>query len=205
MNEVPGYREHVRRLLASATLVCGAEMDTLLEQVADGYAEVRNEHQRECVYCRAALGQLAVMWAPVAEAAAAPVPEPPELTAAVTSQLRPGAEDVWYLPTTGRGAVRIAAQTVTSVACDAARRVPAVQAVFGRATSDVAGPPADQSPAAPGATSAAVTVDLSVTTSGGRPTGEVARDVQQSATAALRKRLSMAAAVNVAVDQAAGM
>ena len=46
MSEAPGYRQAVRRLLTAATLVCGTEMDGLLERVADGYAASLNPHQR---------------------------------------------------------------------------------------------------------------------------------------------------------------
>jgi hypothetical protein len=41
-----------RRLLSAAALPCGADVDPLLEQVADRHAEL-DAHQRECVHCQA--------------------------------------------------------------------------------------------------------------------------------------------------------
>lgn len=207
MSEVPGRRDVVRRLLASATLVCGAEMDTLLEQVADGYAATPSEHQRECVYCQAALEQLTLMWAPIAEMVATSAPAPPELAAAVTGRLQTAVHDVWCLSVTDLGSVHIAARAVTAVASDAARRVSGVRAVFARSTrtSDAAQQSAfERGPARypPDVMEAAVAVDLAVTVSDSESVDEVARDVQQRVIAALRDRLGMrATAIKVAVDQ----
>jgi len=45
-------------LLNAGSLACGADVDTLLEQVADGHAGQLTRHQRDCVHCRAAIGEL---------------------------------------------------------------------------------------------------------------------------------------------------
>ena len=104
MSEPPSGRPAARRLLDTATLPCGAEVDLLLEQAADGRAASLEAHQRECVHCQAALRELAALWDPVTELAAAPVPAPPGLTASVMSQIRVLARDVWYtLQTTNLG------------------------------------------------------------------------------------------------------
>src|ERR1700728_310776 len=76
------------RLLDAVTLACGAEVDPLLEQVADGRAADLNAHQRDCVHCQAAIAEFAALWGAVAETAASQVTAPPGLTAAVMSQIR---------------------------------------------------------------------------------------------------------------------
>lgn len=40
-------------------LPCGANLDDLLEQVADGHAAELTVHQSRCVHCQAALTELA--------------------------------------------------------------------------------------------------------------------------------------------------
>ncbi len=46
-------------------LACGADVDELLEQAADGYAGQFTSHQRDCLYCQAALREFGRVWAPV--------------------------------------------------------------------------------------------------------------------------------------------
>ena len=75
-----------RLLLMSAVLACGAGVDLLLEQIADGRGADLDAHQRQCVHCQAAITEFTVIWEPVAELASTPVPAPPGLTAAVMSQ-----------------------------------------------------------------------------------------------------------------------
>lgn len=52
---------HVRQLLSGTTrrLACGAEVDGLLEQAADGHAGQLTDHQRHCLHCPAALQEFA--------------------------------------------------------------------------------------------------------------------------------------------------
>ena len=55
----PGQPIHDVSLLLSGAnqhLACGADIDELLEQAADGHAAQFTSHQRDCVYCQAALG-----------------------------------------------------------------------------------------------------------------------------------------------------
>lgn len=48
-------------------LPCGVRVDDLLAQVADGASTGDAAHQQACAHCRAALAELADLWAPVAE------------------------------------------------------------------------------------------------------------------------------------------
>ena len=94
VSEPPSGGSAVRQLLNAVTLPCGADVDALLEQVADGHAADLDTHQRDCVHCQAALAEFAALWAPVIDTAARPVPAPPGLTAAVMSQIRVLVRDV---------------------------------------------------------------------------------------------------------------
>ncbi len=98
-----------RLLLDAASLPCGADVDLLLEQAAQGHGAERDAHQRGCVHCQASLGEFTTVWSPVAELAAAPVTAPPGLVTAVMTQVRELVHDAWYtLEITEIGAVRIA-------------------------------------------------------------------------------------------------
>ena len=135
VNEPPAGGQPASHLLTAVTLPCGADVDPVLEQVADGHAADLDAHQQDCVHCQAAIAEFAALWAPVTEAAASPVPAPPGLTAAVMSQIRVLVRDVWYtLQTTNLGFIRIAARIVAALARDTARLVPGVRVALGRST-----------------------------------------------------------------------
>jgi uncharacterized alkaline shock family protein YloU len=209
LSEPPSGRPAARRLLDTATLPCGAEVDLLLEQVADGRAASLDAHQRECVHCQAALRELAALWDPVTELAATPVPAPPRLTASVMSQIRVLVRDVWYtLQTTNLGTIRIAARIVAALARDTARMVPGVRVALGRSTNSKLAGLAESATfqhrhphAAVGVLGRTAVVDLAVAVTYGTPVHEVAREVQQHVIATLRDHIGLqAVAVNVTVD-----
>jgi uncharacterized alkaline shock family protein YloU len=196
-------------LLRAGSLACGADIDTLLEQVADGHAGQLTGHQRDCVHCRAAMGELNALWSPVRELAAAPVPPPPGLATAVIGRIRRLARDVGYtLETTDGGAIRIAARIVAALARDSASRVPGVRLALGRTTHGTLSALAeDTTPAGHRARSAAgvlgrtAVVDLTIAVNYDRPVHHVARDIQRQVAAALRNDLGLrAATVNVIID-----
>ncbi|MGA8456816.1 MAG: hypothetical protein WB800_15535, partial [Streptosporangiaceae bacterium] len=119
MNDPPAPQQPAGHLLESATLPCGADVDVLLEQVADGRGAELDDHQQECVHCQAAIAELAALWQPVTELAGDPVPAPPGITATVMSQIQTLVRDVWYtLQTTDLGVIRIAARIVATMARD---------------------------------------------------------------------------------------
>jgi len=196
-------------LLDAVTLPCGAEVDPLLEQVADGPAADLDAHQRECVHCQAAIAEFTARWAPVAETAARPVPAPPGLTAAVMSQIRVLVRDVWYtLQTTDLGVIRIAARIVATLARDAARTIPGVRVALGRSTHGKVAALAERATfqhhhpyAAVGVLGRTAVVDLAVAVSYGEPVPEVARHIQRQVIATLRDEIGLqTVAVNVTVD-----
>jgi uncharacterized alkaline shock family protein YloU len=209
VDEPPAERQAIRILLNSATMPCGAEMDLLFEQVADGHAAELDDHQRDCVYCQAALGELSLLWAPVAERAASPVAAPPGLTAAVMNQIRQLVRDVWYtLQTTDLGVIRIAARIVATKARDAAHTVPGVRVALGRSTRTRLAALAEQATfkhrhphAAVGVLGRTAVVDLAVAVQYGEPVHEVAHNIQKQVIKALRENIGLQTVqVNVNVD-----
>ena len=119
---------------AATRLSCGADVDDLLEQVADGRPPTDPEHQAGCPYCRAALAELGALWAPVQQFATARVHAPAELVERVMRQVRTLTRDAWHGVLGGpRGVTRIAVWVIATVARRAALRVPAVLFATGRA------------------------------------------------------------------------
>ena len=207
VNEPPAGGQPASHLLTAVTLPCGADVDPVLEQVADGHAADLDAHQQDCVHCQAAIAEFAALWAPVAEAAASPVPAPPGLTAAVMSQIRVLVRDVWYtLQTTNLGFIRIAARIVAALARDTARLVPGVRVALSRSTHSkpaaLTGTVGRHHPrVAVGVLGRTAVVDLAVAVTYGDPVHEVARDIQHRVIATLRDQIGLqTVVVNVTID-----
>jgi uncharacterized alkaline shock family protein YloU len=209
VNEPPAGGQAASHLLTAVTLPCGADVDPVLEQVADGHAADLDAHQQDCVHCQAAITEFAALWAPVTETAASPVPPPPGLTAAVMSQIRVLVRDVWYtLQTTNLGFIRIAARIVAALARDTARLVPSVRVALGRSTHSKPAALDEQATvshhhprAAAGVLGRTAVVDLAVAVTYGEPLPEVARDIQQRVIATLRDQIGLqTVVVNVTID-----
>ena len=196
----PTEPDHERgHLLGAGRLTCGAEVDLLLEQVADGHAGQLTEHQRDCVHCRAALGELATLWSPVRDLAAAPVPVPPGLTASVISRIRRLVRGAGYtLQINEGGVIRIAVRVVAALARVSAGRVAGVRLALGRTDGSAVTAPAGPAPRGPdpirtaaGALGRTAVVDLAVAVSYDRPVRDVARDIQRHVSVALRRDLGL--------------
>ncbi|WP_375484373.1 Asp23/Gls24 family envelope stress response protein [uncultured Jatrophihabitans sp.] len=194
-------------------LACGAGVDDLLEQVAEGQAHRRSEHQNACAQCEAALTEFVALWAPVSTAVSAPVALPAGFTASVMSQVRRLAQDVWYtLELTEGGSIAIAARVVATLARDAARSVPGVRVALGRSTAAKAAQLVERATlghrhphAAVGVLGRTAVVDLALATRYGQPVQDVARAVQQRVTDELRKGIGLRnVTVNVTVDDILG-
>ena len=61
------------------SLVCGADTDALLAQVAEGRGDALDAHQARCPHCRAALAEYGRLWAPFDALAATEIAAPPGL------------------------------------------------------------------------------------------------------------------------------
>ena len=195
--------------LEATSLPCGAEVDLLLEQAADGRGADWDAHQQFCVHCQAALGEFTALWGPVAELAAAPVSAPPGLVAAVMSQVRRLVHDVWYtLEISEIGVVRIAARIVAALARDSARMIPGVQVALGRSIHGKVAALAEKATlghrhphAAVGVLGRTAVVDLAIAIGYGTAAHEVAREIQRQVTVTLREQIGLRdVTVNVTID-----
>lgn len=199
--------------LDGVSLACGADVDLLLEQAAQGRGADWDAHQQLCVHCQAALGEFTALWGPIAELAAASVTAPPGLVAAVMSQVRHLVHDVWYtLEISEIGAVRIAARIVAALARDSARMIPGVRVALGRSTQGTIAALTERATfghhhphAAVGVLGRTAVVDLAVAVTYQDPVHEVARDIQRQVTATLRDQIGLrSVTVNVTVDDILG-
>jgi uncharacterized alkaline shock family protein YloU len=195
--------------LGEISLPCGADVDLLLEQAAQGRGAERDAHQQLCVHCQAALGEFTALWGPVAELAAVPVSAPPGLVAAVMSQVRHLVHDIWYtLEITEVGVVRIAARIVAALARDSARTIPGVRVALGRSTQGKVAALAEKATfghrhphAAVGVLGRTAVVDLAVAIGYGDPAHQVAREIQRHVTSTLRDQVGLRdVTVNVTID-----
>jgi uncharacterized alkaline shock family protein YloU len=195
--------------LDAISLPCGADVDFLLEQAAQGRGADWDAHQQACAHCQAALGELTALWEPVAKAAAGPVSAPPGLVTAVMSQVRRLVHDIWYtLESTELGAVRIAARTVAALARDSARMIPGVRVALGRSIHGEVAAVAEKATfghrhphAAVGVLGRTAVVDLAVAVGYGDPAHQVAREIQGHVTATLRDQAGLRdVTVNVTID-----
>jgi uncharacterized alkaline shock family protein YloU len=200
-----------RRLLdsASSRLACGAEVDELLEQVADGEGDRLNEHQRGCPHCQAAIAEFTLLWAPVREYARRPVSVPLRLRNTVLTEVDRLVHDVWYtLQRTDTGTIRVAARVVAAIARDAAGRVPGVRVALGRSTeSRIARRVARATSghlhpdAAVGVLGRTAVIELALAVSYGEPVHEVAHQVQRRVIRELEENIGLqSVSVNVVVD-----
>ena len=202
--------DDIRQLLTGTTrhLACGADVDELLEQAADGHAGQLTGHQRHCLHCQAALKEFSRLWEPVRSLAAENVAVPATLKAAVADQIRKLIADVRYtLYFSDSGAIRIAARVVATIARDAARTVPGVRAAFGRSTHSTTASPAGKAtlrhhhPHAAGVLGRTAVVDLAIAAHYGTQLDAIAREVQQRAIAELRAKAGLHdVTVNVTID-----
>ncbi|MCD2188925.1 Asp23/Gls24 family envelope stress response protein [Actinomycetospora soli] len=120
-----------------ATLPCGRPTAPLVEQVAEGRADDLDAHQRQCPHCRAALGEYARLWAPVAAVTAERPKAPPSLVEAALRTVRGRGDDTEY----GRiespqGHTRVAARVVVALARHLAAQVPGVEVALGGLVAD---------------------------------------------------------------------
>jgi uncharacterized alkaline shock family protein YloU len=208
----PGQPIHrIRQLLDSTSgqLACGADIDELLEQAADGHAGPLTGHQLHCPHCQAALQEFSRVWEPVRRLAAEPVTVPAALKTAVASQIRKLVSDAWYtLHLADGGALRVAARVVATIAREAARRVPGVRVAFGRSTHSKLAELAEKATlrhrhphAAVGVLGRTAVIDLAIAVQYGQQIDAIASEVQHRAVAEVRAKIGLQdVTVNVTVD-----
>jgi uncharacterized alkaline shock family protein YloU len=175
---------------AEEVLPCGTPVDELLGQVAEGRPPRDAAHQQHCPHCRAALAELAELWAPVHELVAEDVRAPGELLEVVMARVRELSRNPWHAIVAGSaGHTRIAARVVGAVARLAAESVPHVALAHGRGRD---APPSDElahrvHTAAPGGDAGTdvgvagthVVVDVQITVDYGASIPEAARQIRE--------------------------
>lgn len=190
-------------------LACGADVDELLEQAADGHRRRLTGHQRDCPGCQAALAEFSRLWGPLQRLAAEPVAVPALLKAAVTRQIRKLVSDTWYtLHPSDTGALRVAAHVVARIARHAARTVPGVAVAFGRSTRGKNADLAERATlrhrhphAAVGVLGLTAVIDLAIAVQYGQQADEIAQAVQQRALAEVRAQAGLQdITVNITID-----
>ena len=193
----------------SRQLACGASVDEILEQVADGDGQQLTEHQQHCAHCQAAIRQFIEIWSPIRQLADEPVTVPQRLRASVMRQIDKFGHDVWYtLQLTQDGVVRVAARVIATIARDTARRVPGVRVALGRTTeSRIADIVARATRghahpnAAVGVLGRTAVIDLAVAVTYGEPVHELAREIQRRVITELEETVGLqTVAVNIIVD-----
>jgi uncharacterized alkaline shock family protein YloU len=123
----------VELLDAESTLPCGRDPEELLEQVAEHGAEARDEHQRGCLHCQAALAEFDRLWAPMRTVAADRPQAPPGVLDSVLSSIRGVSEDAEFARLDeGFGHTRISGRVVASIARHHAARVAGVRGALGK-------------------------------------------------------------------------
>jgi uncharacterized alkaline shock family protein YloU len=197
------------RLLQDAQLLCGADVDDLLEQAAAGRGDRLDEHQSHCLHCQAALREFTRIWAPVRAKAAETVSVPDALRAAVQHQIQKLVADVWYtLQITDGGQIRVAARVIANLARSAARSVPGVRVAFGRSSTSRIARLAERATlghlhphSAVGVLGRTAVIDLALAVQYGEPVDAIAREVQQRVITELQRNVGLKSiTVNVTVD-----
>lgn len=173
--------------VAEDRLPCGARVDELLDQVAEGRPPRDPAHQARCPHCRAALAHLTEVWAPVQDLAQEEVRAPADLLQTVMAGVRELARDGWSAVLDGTdGRTRIAARVVGAVARLAAESVPHVSQALGGGRVGAAG--------------ARVVVDVQVVVDHGAPIPAVAARVREQVVRHLAAQTGLTAtAVDVTV------
>jgi uncharacterized alkaline shock family protein YloU len=125
-------------------LPCGAAIDDLVSQVAEGDAAVRTQHQAGCPHCQAALAEYDQLFSPVRELAAEPVPVPGTILEEVLRRVRGSIPDSDYGVLPGPlGVTRIARRLVEVTARVVTEQVPGVYVALVRAEDGAADGSAD--------------------------------------------------------------
>lgn len=114
-------------------LACGRPVDDVLDQAAAGRADRRDDHQRSCLHCQAALAEYERLWSPLLELAAETVTAPDSVLETALSQIRTALADVDYgVLESPHGLTRISARVVVVAARESAQNVPGVRVALGK-------------------------------------------------------------------------
>lgn len=114
-------------------LACGRFADDVLDQVADGRGELRDDHQRRCPHCQAALAEYDRLWAPLRDLAAEHVTAPESIIDTALARIRGAVAHPDYgILESANGVTRISARVVVVTARESAQRVPGVRVALSK-------------------------------------------------------------------------
>jgi len=121
-------------------LRCGRSIEETLAQVAEGRGAERDEHQRGCLHCQAALAEYERLWSPVREAAAQRITAPDSVLESALRRIRGAVEHSDYgVLESPDGVTRIAARVVVVAARESARGVPGVRVALSKQVTATTG------------------------------------------------------------------
>lgn len=136
MTERPGDSpadSAVDLLETESALPCGRDPQDLLDQVTEHGPDARDEHQRGCLHCQAALAEFDRLWAPMRSVAADRPQAPPGVLDEVLSSIRGVTEDPEFARLEeGYGHTRISGRVVAAIARHHAARVAGVRGALGK-------------------------------------------------------------------------
>lgn len=165
-------------------LVCGRSLDELLEQVSAGHGDRLDAHQRECVHCRAALGEYDRLWSPLRELAAEHVSAPEGRIEAALARVRGAIEDPDHaVLRSPHGVTRIAARVVVAAARHSAESVPGVRVALSR---NLTGHPTDSEVTA-GVAGSSTAIEITLAADHGRPLHQLGDEVRRAVVARVRR------------------
>ncbi|MEV0051033.1 Asp23/Gls24 family envelope stress response protein [Saccharopolyspora shandongensis] len=183
-------------------LPCGAAVDDVFAQVADGHAARRSTHQAGCPHCQAALAEYDRLWSPVREVADAAVHPPDSPLQAALSHIRGTVHNPTYgVLTSDDGQTRIAARVVVVIAREAAQNVPGVRVALSRLRLPGGDPVERENPVRVGLAGQSAAIVLTVAATYGTDLHELAERIRSAVAEQVRAATGLEpVAITIAIE-----
>jgi uncharacterized alkaline shock family protein YloU len=180
-------------------LPCGASVDDLIAQVADGDAARRTPHQQHCPHCQAALAEYDRLWGPVTDLAAARIQAPDSIIEEALRRIRQtSAHSEYGLLPGPDGLTRISVRVVIVTARVAAERTDGVRAALSHARPIATSMTAT---VAAGVTGSTTAIEITIAATYGLDLPDLADRVRHAVAADIRTRTGLHPAdITVVID-----
>lgn len=178
-------------------LPCGASVDDLIAQVADGDAARRTPHQQNCPHCQAALAEYDRLWGPVTALAAERVRVPDSIIEEALRRIRQtSAHPEYGLVPGANGLTRISVRVIIVTARMAAERTDGVRAALSHAR------PIDASATvAAGVSGTSTAIEITIAATYGLDLPDLADRIRRAIAADIRERTGLHPAdITVVID-----